>query len=178
MTTPVREAEDLFIDLVGGAIEFWGFKRILGNVWAVLFLSEGGLTANELGERLGISKAAVSTAVTELERWSCVRRQRAPGERAEVLVAEQDIWRMVSRVFRERELRMIESSVTTLEKVMRLIKSGSHADASQRARAKFIQGRLERMTLLARVAKTTLQLVLDRGKADLRPLQQPGDDED
>jgi hypothetical protein len=34
---------------------------------------------------------------------------------------------------------------------------------------------LERITSLARVAKTTLQVVLDRGKADVRGLQQPGE---
>lgn len=170
MSGTLSQAEDLFIELVGSAIEFWGFKRILGNVWAVLFLTEQGLTAGEVGERLGISKAAVSTAVAELERWSCVRRVRSPGERAEVLVAEQDIWRMVSRVFRERELRMIEHSVETLEKVLRLARGDSTA------RARFLVKRLERMTSLARVAKSTLQLVLDRGKADLRPLQQPADD--
>jgi HTH-type transcriptional regulator, glycine betaine synthesis regulator len=167
----IAQAEDLFIELVGSAIEFWGFKRILGNVWAVLYLSEEGLTASEVGDRLGISKAAVSTAVSELERWGCVRRERSPGERAELLLAEQDIWRMVSRVFRERELRMFERSVETLEKVLRLAKGDSTA------RARFLVKRLERMTALARVAKSTLQLVLDRGKADFRPLQQPGHDD-
>jgi DNA-binding transcriptional regulator GbsR (MarR family) len=165
----LSQAEDLFIELVGSAIEFWGFKRILGNVWAVLYLSEEGLTATELGDRLKISKAAVSMAVAELERWSCVRRERSPGERAEVLIAEQDIWRMVSRVFRERELRMIERSVETLDRVMKL----ARADSTSRAR--FLVKRLERITALARVARTTLEVVLDRGKADLRPLQSPGD---
>jgi DNA-binding transcriptional regulator GbsR (MarR family) len=167
----LSQAEDLFIELVGSAMEFWGFKRILGNVWAVLYLSEEGLTAGELGERLSISKAAVSTAVAELERWSCVRRERSPGERAELLVAEQDIWRMVSRVFRERELRMIERSVETLEKVLRLAKGDSTA------RARFLVKRLERMTALSRVAMKTLQVLLDRGKADFRPLQQPDRDQ-
>jgi HTH-type transcriptional regulator, glycine betaine synthesis regulator len=165
----LSQAEDLFIELVGSAIEFWGFKRILGNVWAVLYLSEQGLTATEVGDRLAISKAAVSTAVSELERWGCVRRERSPGERAEVLVAEQDIWRMVSRVFRERELRMIEHSVETLEKVLRLARGDSTA------RARFLVKRLEKLSTLSRAAKTTLQVVLDRGKADLRPLQQSDD---
>ncbi|MBK7862449.1 MAG: MarR family transcriptional regulator [Archangiaceae bacterium] len=170
MSGTLSQAEDLFIELVGSAMEFWGFKRILGNVWAVLYLSEEGLTATALGERLNISKAAVSTAVAELERWGCVRRERSPGERAEVLIAEQDIWRMVSRVFRERELRMIERSVETLDKVLRLARGDSTAHA------RFLVKRLEKMTTLARLAMKTLQLLLDRGKADLTGLRQSTDE--
>ena len=48
MSGTLSQAEDLFIELVGSAIEFWGFKRILGNVWGVLYLSEEGLTAGEV----------------------------------------------------------------------------------------------------------------------------------
>ena len=38
--------------MVGRLIEFWGFKRNMGRVWAVLYLSPEPLTAQDLRDLL------------------------------------------------------------------------------------------------------------------------------
>jgi len=168
---PLRQSEDLFIEAVGAAIEFWGFKRILGHVWAWLYLQGDPRSAAEIGQRLGLSKGAVSTSVAQLEHWGCIHRIRKPGERRELYRAEQDVWRMVSRVFRERELRKVEQSLEAFERVLQLAKDATGRDPGTRARAKAIHAKVERLASLARVAKTVMILALERGRADLRPLQ-------
>ena len=45
-------SEALVSDIVGRIIEFWGFKRNMGRVWAVLYLSHEPLTAQEVVDRL------------------------------------------------------------------------------------------------------------------------------
>ena len=95
-------------DAVGALIESWGFKRNMGRMWAVLYLEDHPLTAAELGERLGLSTGAVSMLLAELSQWGAIKKAWVVGERREHYEAETNIWKMVSRVFRERELRWIQ----------------------------------------------------------------------
>ena len=60
-------SEKLVSDAIGRLIEFWGFKRNMGRVWAVLYLSETPLTARDLQERLSLSVGAVSMTVSALK---------------------------------------------------------------------------------------------------------------
>ena len=93
-------------DAVGALIEGWGFKRNMGRMWAVLYLEDHPLSAADLGERLGLSTGAVSMLLTELQQWGVVKKAWVVGERREHYEAETSIWKMVSRVFRERELQL------------------------------------------------------------------------
>ena len=47
-TAPMIGWEQVAIDAVGNVIEFWGFKRNQGRVWALLYLRDVALTAAEL----------------------------------------------------------------------------------------------------------------------------------
>ena len=111
-------------DAVGALIESWGFKRNMGRMWAVLYLEDHPLTAADLGERLGLSTGAVSMLLAELLQWGVVKKAWVVGERREHYEAETSIWKMVSRVFRERELHWIKHRASTRSR-----------QASERARA-------------------------------------------
>src|ERR1700730_15514117 len=91
-------------DAVGALMEFWGFKRVMGRIWALL-------SASELCDQLSISSGAASMALAELEHWAVVRRIRRAGDRREYFEAETDVWKMISRVLRERELTQIERTL-------------------------------------------------------------------
>src|SRR5947209_9717125 len=92
---PNQEAELLAADAIGDVIEHWGFRKVLGRVWTVLFIAAEPLPAADLGERLQMSAGAVSTSLTELQRWGVVKRVWRPGERKEFYDAETDIWKMI-----------------------------------------------------------------------------------
>jgi DNA-binding transcriptional regulator GbsR (MarR family) len=80
---PQAEAEILAADAIGDIIEHWGFRKGLGRVWTVLFISGEALPAAEIGDRLSMSAGAVSMTLTELQRWGVVHRVWRPGERRE-----------------------------------------------------------------------------------------------
>ncbi|HET8734161.1 MAG TPA: ArsR family transcriptional regulator, partial [Anaeromyxobacteraceae bacterium] len=90
-------------DAVGALMELWGFRRQLGRIWAVLFLSERPLAAPELCDRLEISTGLLSMSLAELRHWGVVRSVDIPGDRKEHFEAETDIWMLVRRVLSERE---------------------------------------------------------------------------
>ncbi len=108
--TPLDEVQVQVGELMGALMEFWGFKRALGRIWTVLYLTERPLTAAELSDALDLSPSAISLAIAELRRWGVVhedisfstRTRRAQGYRA-----ERDVWRLVNNVFRQRELPLI-----------------------------------------------------------------------
>src|SRR5438046_5157359 len=120
-----RESELLHevADAVGALMEFWGFKRVMGRVWTILFLRGEPLSAAELCEQLAISSGAASMALAELEHWAVVRRSRKAGDRREYFEAETDIWKMISRVPRERELVEIERGLAVFERVREKLRS-------------------------------------------------------
>ncbi|MFO0658959.1 MAG: polyprenyl synthetase family protein [Polyangiaceae bacterium] len=74
-------SEVLVSDVVGRLIEFWGFKRNMGRVWAVLYLNEAPLTAPDLRDRLCLSAGAISMTLAELTRWGVVKKVWVQGDR-------------------------------------------------------------------------------------------------
>jgi len=165
------EAERLVADAVGRLIEGWGFRGVLGRIWATLYLSEDPLPAPLLCERLEISRGAASMALTELESWGVVARKRIDGERKDYFEAEIDIWKMVSRVLRERELRSIEGAVSDFEQAAMLFQ-GREAlgSASERRAARLAKERTAKLLELSRVGASLLRALVERGRIDVQPL--------
>jgi HTH-type transcriptional regulator, glycine betaine synthesis regulator len=155
-------------DAVGALMEFWGFKRVMGRVWAVLYLEGEPLSASELCERLEISTGAASMTLSELERWGVVARNRKAGDRREYFEAETDIWKMVARVLREREVVQIERALETFERArLELAKRAAPGEALRRER---MAERIGKLADLAKVGRGLLVALLQQGKVDLTPL--------
>lgn len=84
----VREYEETFTTLLMQS----GLPRIAAGVLTSLYISdEGSLTASELIQRLQVSPASVSKAITFLEGQGLVVRRRDEGRR-ERYVADNDVW--------------------------------------------------------------------------------------
>lgn len=159
-------------DVVGRLIEFWGFKRNMGRVWTVLYLSPDPLSAEDLRHALGLSSGAVSMTLSELARWGVVRKVWIQGERKDFYTAEVQLWRMISRVFNEREksevIAAIESFEDALRELDRLRRTAP--DASTRARAELQHERISQLLELAKLGRRLLDALLSTAKVDAEPL--------
>src|SRR5215475_6119580 len=160
------------VDAIGGLIEFWGFRRAMGRMWAILYLSPQPLPASELGERLAMSTGAVSMTLSELVHWGVVKKSWVPGDRKDYYEPETSIWKMVSRVFRERELAQIRAAIDTFQDVLAEIGKLRGAAGDERKRLRFVAERIESLLQLARLGEMLLAAVLDGKKIDLTPLVQ------
>ena len=156
-------------DAVGALMEAWGFKRNLGRMWAVLYLESAPLNATDLGERLGLSTGAVSMLLTEAQEWGAIKKAWVVGERKEHYEAETSIWKMVSRVFRERELNWIKTASEAFER------AGDELGGKHDARRKLIAERITSLTQLAQVGAHLLEAVLEGESVDALPLKQIGE---
>src|SRR5579871_2802451 len=137
-------AEASVSDVVGRLMEFWGFKRNMGRVWAVLYLSLEPQSAEDLRHALKLSSGAISMTLSELSRWGVVRKVWVQGERKDFYAAEVQLWRMISRVFNEREKAEIIDAIDAFEDALRQldrIRKTSN-DEAVRARAELQHARI------------------------------------
>lgn len=158
-------------DVVGRLIEFWGFKRNMGRIWAVLYLSPEPLSAEDLRTSLKISSGAVSMTLNELLRWGVVRKVWVQGERKDFFTAEVHLWRMISRVFNEREKAEIVMAIEAFEEALAAVaKLRDASDPKTRARAELQYERIHQLLELARLGKKLLDTLLTTAKLDAEPL--------
>ena len=156
---PLAGWEERAVDAVGTVIEFWGFKRNQGRVWAFLYLRGEARTAAEIQEDLGLSKGAVSMITHELERWGVIQRVRSPGIEAWRFQAEQNLMEMIRRVLGERELGLVARVREDLVQAELEAKSDGRATRDQIAR-------LGKMRLIADLVERSLALFLKTARLD------------
>lgn len=153
-------------DAIGRLMEFWGFKRNMGRVWGVLYLSDEPLTMRVLRERLQLSSGSVSTTLTELQRWGVVRKVWVQGSRAEHFSAENNLWKMVSRVLRERELVEIHEAIAALEEGLRKLAAQPIHGETDRRRAALQRERVGELLEVARLGRSLLDALVSTGRVD------------
>jgi len=158
-------------DQVGRLIEFWGFKRNMGRIWAVLYLSPEPLSAEDLREALQLSSGAVSMTLSELGRWGVVRKVWVQGDRRDYFNAEIQLWKMISRVFNEREKAEVSNAIESFEEALAsLAPLRTSADPKVRARAELQFERIGQLLELARLGKRLLDALVTTAKIDAEPL--------
>ena len=165
--------EILVSDAIGRAMQFWGFRRNMGRVWTVLYLSSEPLTADDLRAALQLSSGAVSMTLSELVRWGVVRKVWVQGERKDFYAAEVHLWRMISRVLGEREKGEIVAAVDALTDALDQLdklRGPPSDDEDTRARAELQRERISQLLDLARLGQRLLDALVSTGKVDASPL--------
>jgi DNA-binding transcriptional regulator GbsR (MarR family) len=168
----IRAAELRIAEVIGGLMEFWGFKAVMGRLWTILYLSPEPLPAAELGDRLQASAGAVSMALADLQKWGVVKKAWRPGERRDFYEPETSIWKMVTRVFRERELGYVRASIESFETARKsLAKLRAAGDAELKRRIKFIDGRIASLLTLSRIGEGLLMMLSSGQPVDPQPMK-------
>jgi len=175
VTQALWPSEVIVSDVIGRLIEFWGFKRNLGRIWAVLYLSPEAQSAEDLRRLLSLSSGAVSMALGELLRWGIVRRVWVQGERRDFYVAEVQLWKMISRVFSERERAEIDAAIEAFEEALvaldRQKQSLKKSDGPRALeRIELQKQRIGQLLDLAKLGKKLLDALVSTAKVDAEPL--------
>lgn len=113
----------------------WGINRTVGQIYALLFVTEQQLHADDIGEQLGISRSNVSIGLKELQAWGLVRLSRIPGDRREYFSSLGDVWEIFRVVAAERRRREVAPTLSVLrESLLAETTSPEDAFAQQRMR--------------------------------------------
>lgn len=96
----------------------WGVNRTVGQIYALLFVSDRPLNAEEISAALGVSRSNVSMGLKELESWRLIRKRHLPGDRREYMEAPDDIWQIVRTLAEERRKREVDPTLTLLRDIL------------------------------------------------------------
>lgn len=168
-------------EAIGEVMRFWNFKPSMGRIWTVLYLSAEPLDAEEIEQASGLSAGNVSMSLQELLHWGVVQRahgadgarQGRSAAKRRLYEAETDIWKLVGRVFRDRELRLVDQTIVQLEAALEVLNTlGKSSSPTDMLRGRFLATRVQRLLRLALVGRRIVAQFSSTGNADLSPLRQ------
>lgn len=107
-------------EIVGQFIEYWGFKRIHGRIWAHLYTSDQPLDSQELMGRLKVSKGLMSIAIRDLIEFQVIEEAYVGKHGTVFYKANQDLMGVISNVLRTREVPMLGTTQITVESLLNL----------------------------------------------------------
>lgn len=95
----------------------WGINRTVGQIYALLFISEESLNAEQIVGSLGVSRSNVSMGLKELQAWNLVRLRHRPGDRRDYFTTPDDMWEIVRTLIEERRKREIDPTLSKLREL-------------------------------------------------------------
>lgn len=159
----LQSAQDSMLDGLGQLSGYFGFSKVMGQLYGALLLSAEPLSLDDLMELLDISKASVSMNLHTLEHLGMVRQVwvRGRGGRRKYYEAETDFWQIISNILSGRELRDVERALhvmdNNLERLSRALPEMSEED---RRLAELYIERFQQMQGLFRLAQLIITTVL------------------
>lgn len=123
----------------------WGINRTVGQIYAVLFISARPLTADEITDRLGVSRSNVSMGLKELSSWRLVRLSHQPGDRRDFYTAPEDVWAIFKTLAEERQRREVDPTLSMLRDAL-LETPDSAEERHAQARMREMHDLIEQLT--------------------------------
>ena len=137
-----------FVDGIGAAAATSGvLSQLQGRIFALLYLTPGQLSLDQIADELQQSKSNISTNIRGLVEWHLVRRVSVERSRKDHYEAATDFW-LVMREIMERRFRWnLRQVIATVAETGRAQETSSRPGAGAAAAEKraFIYRRLEGM---------------------------------
>lgn len=116
--TPLPTLSREFVNHFGEMGSRWGINRTVGQIYALLFISQTAINADDIADALGFSRSNVSMGLKELQAWRLVRLRHLPGDRREYFDAPEDVWEIFRVLAEERRRREIEPTLSMLRSAL------------------------------------------------------------
>lgn len=108
MSPAHKEALQRFILFWGEMASRWGINRTMAQIHALLYASEAPMDTDEIMEHLQISRGNANMNLRSLNNWDLVRKVHQAGSRKDYYTAEKDVWKITTRVVKERQKRELQ----------------------------------------------------------------------
>lgn len=154
-TTPELDLHVIKLaDLVGQFIQYWGFKKIHGEIWTLIWLSPEPIDATQLVKRLNVSKALVSLALKDLVEYDVVRVVGTGDRRKILLEANRDVQSVITSVLKNREAQLVRSVLETQTELENVIEKNPSLSAT------IDKNHLESMKMMTAMAEAMLSTLV------------------
>ena len=165
MNKTLESVNTSMIEGLGQLAGYFGFSRVMGQLFGALMLSPVPLSLDDLMERLAISKASVSTHMRTLEHMGIVHEVWVRDDRRKYYRAEGDFWQILSNILSSRELRDVNQALRVLDdNAADLQKSLPLMEEDERKLAEFYVERLDQLQDFFRLAQLLLTSLIQHAK--------------
>lgn len=161
----LRIVHDSMLDGLGQLADYFGFSKVMGQLYGTLLLSDEPLCLDDMMDRLGISKASVSMNMRSLEHLGMVRQVwvRGGSGRRKYYEAETDFWQIFATVLSGREMRDVERALSVMEENKeRISNSLDSMTEEDQVLAKLYLERIAQMQSLFRFAQLIINSILSQ----------------
>lgn len=123
----------------------WGINRTVGQIYALIYLSEKPLNADQLVEALGFSRSNIAIGIKELVSMNLVMLRHIPDDRKDYYATHSDIWEIVRNLVEERKKREIDPTLSMLRSIM-METPKSHEEKYAQEQMREMHGLIEMLT--------------------------------
>ena len=143
-STSLDEIKENFVQGLSQVSQFWGLPKSMGAIFAVLYLSPSAIGLDELVEKTGFTKGAISTSVRTLARMGLVHRQSKLGDRKDYYIAESDFYKVVRSILKGRENSEFDRALASVKETLVELEA-SPTSASEAEEWEFVKSRVAEM---------------------------------
>lgn len=155
----------------------WGINRTVGQIYAVLYLSDKPLNAEQISDLLEVSRSNVSMSLKELQSWRLVQLQHLPGDRKDYFSTPADVLDIALTLLEERRKRELDPTLTLLRQTL-MEGPASAKEKHAHKRMQEMCGLMEQVSDwaddLQRLSRSDLELLLKFGNKVPRLLEMKG----
>ena len=162
MNKNLERAQHNFIEGISHLSSTLGFSKVMGQLYALLYLSDKPLSLDDMVKRLAISKGSASINIRELEEKGAVKKIWMKGSRRNFYEAETNLTKIVrDRITLSARWRMDEiiNIIQKSEELLQNAKENSN-DNEDKRKIKFYNQRLKEMKRLYKRANSLLGKLL------------------
>jgi DNA-binding transcriptional regulator GbsR (MarR family) len=163
-----------FVSHFGEMGSRWGINRTVGQIYALLFISQRALNADEIAETLEFSRSNVSMGLKELQSWRLVRMKHHQGDRREYFDAPSDVWEIFRVLAEERRRREIEPTLSMLRMAL-LEQPATEAERHAQERMREMYALIDRLMTwfddVQKLAPETAMQLMGMGSAVTKVLE-------
>lgn len=144
----------------------WGINRTVGQIYALLYVSDRALCADDIVDALGVSRSNVSMGLKELSAWRLVRLEHQPGDRRDFFSTPGDVWSIFKILAEERQRREIDPTLSMLRDALLETPAGPaerHAQARMREMHDVIEQVTDWFAEVRKLSPATLEKLMGLG---------------
>lgn len=144
MNEDLSKACDTFVEGIGRLAATVGVSRVVGQLYALLFLSQEPLCLDDMVERLKISKGNASLNIGKLESLGVAKKVWVKGDRKDFYEAELDFEKIIKGGLIDIARSRMKIALDTVTKTEDLIKkSGGNLNEEEKRGKKLCLKRVE-----------------------------------
>jgi DNA-binding transcriptional regulator GbsR (MarR family) len=124
----------------------WGINRTVAQIYALLYLAEKPMNAEDISNALRLARSSVSTSLRELLGWGIVHVTHKLGDRRDYFIAMDDVWETFRVILDERKKRETDPTIEVLHRCLQTPEEADRTDAYARKRLNEMLEFFETMT--------------------------------